>query len=154
MKRRAVIAALALVAVVAPAAMAQVSRPAGGSDYTPRLGDLMNMVQTRHIKLWFAAKNSSWDLAAYELAQIKAGLSDAAGMYSGLPVNNLTTMSDPLDALAAAIKAKDGKKFAASFGTLTTGCNACHQTMERSFVVIQQPPTSPFSNQSFAPARK
>ncbi|WP_445490746.1 hypothetical protein [Rhodopseudomonas sp. RCAM05734] len=153
MKRRVVIAALALVVLVASPAVAQMSRSTS-SDYTPRLGDLMNAIQSRHIKLWFAAKNLNWDLAAYELAQIKGGLSDAAGMYSGMPVSNLTTMSDPLDLLAAAIKAKDGKKFAASFGTLTAGCNACHQTMERGFVVIQQPVASPFSNQSFAPAKK
>jgi hypothetical protein len=153
MKRYAVIAALALLVPAAPPAVAQMSRSTG-SDYTPRLGDLMNAIQSRHIKLWFAAKNLNWDLAAYELAQIKGGLSDAAGMYSGMPVSNLTTMSDPLDALAAAIKAKDSKKFATGFGTLTAGCNACHQTMERGFVAIQQPTTSPFSNQSFAPAKR
>jgi hypothetical protein len=154
MTRRAVIAVLALAIVSVPAAIAQVSRPTGGSDYMPRLGDIMNTIQARHIKLWFAAKNLNWDLAAFELAQIKTGLSDAAGMYSGMPVNNLTTMSDPLDSLAGAIQAKDSKTFAASFGTLTAGCNACHQTMERSFVVIQRPATSPFSNQSFAAPKK
>ena len=151
MKRRAVVAALAL-GVLAFPAFAQVSRSAG-SDYLPRLGDIMSLIQSRHMKLWFAARNSNWDLAAFELAQIKGGLTDAAGMYSGMPVNNLTTMAEPLDALAAAIKAKDGKKFASSFGTLTAGCNACHQTMERGFVIIQQPVTSPFSNQSFAPPK-
>jgi hypothetical protein len=153
MKRRVVIAALALVSLMASPAVAQMSKSTG-SDYTPRLGDLMNAIQSRHIKLWFAAKNLNWDLAAYELAQIKGGLSDAAGMYSGMPVNNLATMSDPLDLLAVALKAKDSKMFAASFGTLTAGCNACHQTMERGFVIIQQPATSPFSNQSFAPAKR
>jgi len=153
MTRRVVLAVLALTIVSVPAAIAQISRPTGGSDYMPRLGDIMNTIQSRHIKLWFAAKNRNWDLAAFELAQIKTGLSDAAGMYSGMPVNNLTTMSDPLNALAGAIRGKDNKTFAASFGTLTAGCNACHQTMERGFVVIQQPANSPFSNQSFAPTK-
>jgi hypothetical protein len=151
MKRRAVIAAIALVILSFPA-MAQIPRP--GDSYLPRLGDLMGMIQSRHVKLWVAARNLNWDLASYELEHIRSGLADAAVMYSGIPVTNVTTMSEPLDAIAAAIKARDGKKFAISFGTLTAGCNACHQTMDRGFVVIQQPATAPFSNQTFAPLKK
>src|SRR5207237_9639002 len=33
----------------------------------PLLGDIMNAVQTRHMKLWFAGKAFNWELATYEL---------------------------------------------------------------------------------------
>jgi hypothetical protein len=113
----------------------------------------MNAVQARHIKLWFAGKAANWELAAYELRQLKAGVVEAALMYEGIPVSNVTTMSNPLQSLADAIDARDGKGFAKAFGELTAGCNSCHQSMERGFVAIVQPAASPFSDQSFAPKK-
>jgi hypothetical protein len=49
-----------------------------------RLGDIMGAAQWRHIKLWFAGKLLNWDLAAYELSQIKGSLVDAATLYPGI----------------------------------------------------------------------
>jgi len=40
----------------------------------PALADIMTAVQWRHIKLWFAGKFRNWDLANYELRQIKVSL--------------------------------------------------------------------------------
>ena len=95
--------------------------------YVPRLGDIMNAVQSRHIKLWFAGKARNWELAAYELRQLKAGLVEAAVLYEGIPVTNVTTMAKPVQSISDAIEAKDGKRFAKAVGELTDGCNACHQ---------------------------
>ena len=122
--------------------------------YVPRLGDIMNAVQTRHIKLWFAGKAQNWELAAYELRQLKAGLLEAAVLYQGIPVSNVTTMTKPVQSISDAIDAKDFKRFTKAVGELTDGCNSCHQTMQRGFVAIQMPTTSPFSDQSFAPTQK
>jgi hypothetical protein len=121
--------------------------------YVPRLGDIMSLVQARHIKLWFAGKAANWQLADFELRQLKAGLLEAALMYEGIPVSNVTTMSQPGQSVADAIDARDGKRFAKAFGELTTGCNGCHQSMGRGFVGIQLPTTSPFSDQVFAPPK-
>jgi hypothetical protein len=49
-----------------------------------RLGDIMGAAQWRHIKLWFAGKLLNWDLAAYELSQMKGSLVDAATLYPGI----------------------------------------------------------------------
>ena len=76
----------------------------------PRLGDIMNAVQTRHIKLWFAGKAQNWDLAAYELRQLKAGLLEAAVLYEGIPVSNVTTMTKPVQSISDAIDGKDFKR--------------------------------------------
>jgi hypothetical protein len=114
----------------------------------------MEAAQLRHIKLWFAGKAQNWELAAYELRLIRASLEDAATLYTGIPVTNVTTMSAPIQSLAAAIEAKDTGKFAKAFGELTSGCNACHQSIGRGFVVMRVPTEQPFSNQLFAPQKK
>ncbi|NPU64474.1 hypothetical protein HL667_05635 [Bradyrhizobium sp. 83012] len=119
--------------------------------YLPRLGDIMNLIQVRHAKLWFAGQAKNWDLAGYELAQLKQSLTDAAIFYSGLPVNNVTTLSQPIQSISDAIAAKDGKRFASAVTELTSGCNACHATMDRGYVAIRIPTDKPFGNQDFRP---
>jgi hypothetical protein len=132
---------------LAPLALAQ------GETYVPALGDIMSAIQSRHIKLWFAGRNRNWDLARYELEQIRQGLENAATLYSGIPVNYVGATVDPIKEMGAAITAKDGPKFLKGYAALTTACNACHQGINRGFIVIRLPSTSPFSDQSFAPPR-
>ncbi|CAL77186.1 conserved hypothetical protein; putative signal peptide [Bradyrhizobium sp. ORS 278] len=139
-----VLAGTALSLAVAPA-------PSNADQYLPRLGDIMNLVQVRHAKLWFAGQAKNWDLAAYELAQLKQSLADAASFYAGLPVDNVTTLSQPIQSISDSIAAKDGKRFASAVTELTSGCNACHATMERGFVAIRIPTDKPFGNQDFRP---
>jgi cytochrome c556 len=155
MKLRGYTAALLMVGCLASSAIAQSQLdPTIGERYVPRLGDIMNSVQARHIKLWLAAKALNWDLAAYELRQIKGGVVEAALLYEGIPVTNVTTMTKPVQSVADAIAAKDSRRFAKAFGELTDGCNSCHSSMQRGFITIQPPTASPFSNQSFAPPAK
>jgi hypothetical protein len=155
MKLRGYIVALLMIGLLTPLAIAQTNlAPVVSEQYVPRLGDIMNAIQARHMKLWFAGKALNWDLAAYELRQIKAGLLEAAVMYPGIPVTNITTMTEPVQSVADAIEAKDSKRFATALGGLTSGCNSCHQSMERGFIVIQAPTVSPFSNQVFPPQHK
>ncbi|WP_257168309.1 hypothetical protein [Bradyrhizobium sp. SRS-191] len=136
---------------LAGTAIALAVAPSNADQYLPRLGDIMNLVQVRHAKLWFAGQAKNWDLAAYELAQLKQSLADAAGFYSGLPVDNVTTLSQPIQSISDAITAKDGKRFASAVTELTSGCNACHATMERGYVAIRIPTEKPFGNQDFRP---
>lgn len=155
MKTRVFLAgSLAIVASLSVAVAQQPSRGPAASDNGPRLADIMEAAQARHLKLWFAGKNQNWGLADYELAQIKARLEDAAMLYPGLPVTDVTTMAKPLKAISDAITAKDAAKFAKGFNELTAGCNSCHQGIGREFIVIQVPTTSPYSNQVFVPAKK
>jgi hypothetical protein len=155
MKLRGYMVALLTVCSMAPLAIAQSTlEPTTSEHYVPRLGDIMNSVQSRHMKLWFAGKALNWELAAYELRQLKAGLLEAALLYEGIPVTNVTTMTKPLQSLADAIEAKDSRRFATTAGELTDRCNACHQSMQRGFIVIQTPTVSPFGNQVFPPQKK
>ncbi len=110
--------------------------------------------QWRHIKLWFAAKDHNWALAAYELAQIKANLVEAAALYSGIPVGDIATMAEPIRSIEKAVQSKDQAGFVNAFNALTAGCNACHRDMGRDFIEIKVPAGSPFGNQVFAPSTK
>jgi len=155
MKLRGSMAALLTFFVLTSLAVAQGGMNALTTEpYVPRLGDIMNAIQFRHMKLWFAGKARNWDLAAYELRQLESGLMEAATLYPGIPATNVTRMTDPAQALADAIEAKDSRRFAKAVGEFTGGCNACHQSIGRSFIVMRVPTESPFSNQVFPPPAK
>jgi hypothetical protein len=119
--------------------------------YVPQLGDIMNAVQLRHQKLYLAAEARNWPLAAYESRRLRASLAEAAMLYSGIPVSNVTTLGSRLEAVDHAIAAKNRKGLADAFAELTGGCNECHQSIGRGFIVIRQPTDQPFGNQQFSP---
>ena len=145
MRRLAVIGAVLLSLVLPPFAAAQEEA------LRPRLGDIMVAAQWRHIKLWFAGKSRNWDLASYEVDRLRESLEIAALLYTGIPADDVNATADPIEAIRAAIAAKDGGKFRKGFNDLTAACNACHEHIGRGFIVIQTPTSSPFSDQDFAP---
>lgn len=148
-----VIAAIALAASVMFAAAQPAKEP-----YQPGLGEFMTATQLRHAKLWFAGNQSNWDLAAYEIDEIKEGLEDAARLFptfDGIPVAEMIkTIIDPrIEELEKAVRAKSSTKFTAAFDELTNGCNSCHAGASKPFIRIQRPIASPLTNQNFAPER-
>ncbi|MBU6464776.1 hypothetical protein [Bradyrhizobium sp.] len=126
--------------------------PISRGDTVPRLGEIMRGKQWGHIKLWFAGKERNWSLAGYELAQIRASLAQAASLYSGIPIDNVAIMAEPIRSIDQAIQSKDSAGFGKAFKDLTTGCNACHRKMGREFIEIAMPKESPFRDQVFAPS--
>lgn len=118
----------------------------------PRIGDMMLMQQIRHLKLWFAGRERNWELAAFSVDELKEGFEDVAKLLGGDTVEK--AVEAPLAALEKAVEAKDRNAFTAAYDKLTEGCNACHRTLNHAFVVIKRPTSQPFTNQSFAPARK
>jgi len=143
--------------IMAASAMLATAQPAG-APYEPGLGEFMMATQLRHAKLWFAGKSRNWDLAAYEIDEIKEGLQDAARLHStvdGVPVADMIkTIIDPrIERLEKAVDAKNNLQFAAAFDELTDGCNACHAGAGKPFIRIQRPSEPPLSNQNFAPVK-
>ena len=137
------VAAVALVPLVAAAQTSQ--KP------LPRLADIMTAVQFRHSKLWTAGQQKNWELAGYELELVKASLNEAIALYTDIPVDNITMIDPPIRSMEKAIDARNGVAFGKAFGELTAGCNACHQSTGRGFIVMTVPTASSFGNQSFAP---
>ena len=155
MKKTAFVLLTGLALVGAPGGA--ISEPA--KPYEPGLVEFMMLVQNHHAKLWLAGNARNWELADYQVDELKELLEDIAKripVYKEVPVGKMieaTTMA-PIDDVEAAIKARDGKAFASAFDKLTAACNSCHEAANRGFIVVQRPAASAFPNQSFAPKRK
>ena len=128
--------------------------PMMGESYVPGLGEIMEAIQWRHIKLSYAGKLANWELAGFELGQIQESLSDAARLYQNIPIERVNMVEQPLMALSEGIEAKNGARFSRAFTDLTDACNSCHTAAHVSFITIQVPTASPFSDQSFVPKGK
>ena len=161
--RIAVLAALSLAgaAGVASAQTAPPTPPAssGPVPYVMGMGDLMNtLIQPRHAKLGLAGRAENWALANYALSELRqafAGIVKAVPKFRGMPVGDLVdlALTQPLNAVEAAIKQQDTQKFAAAYDQVTQGCNACHMELDHPYVVIKTPDASAFPNQEFKAQR-
>ena len=152
---RTVIGIIVASAVIAAgAALAQEAarqvEPAGEPDL-PRLGDIMVLQQMRHIKLWFAGSAANWPLADYEIDQLDDGFDAATKLLGGDIVRQ--QVGEAMSELKKSVDGKDSAAFAIAFDKLSSGCNACHHTLDHGFIVIQRPRLLPYSNQDFAPQK-
>ena len=125
-------------------------------DIKPGLGEIMSVVQQHHAKLFYSGSAGNWELADYQLDEIKEGLDSAVKFYPKFkevkaPLSELipSMMHVDLERVADAIKKKNKGEFTKSFQSLTVSCNRCHQAAEHSFIVIQVPGASEFTNQKF-----
>lgn len=118
--------------------------------YKPGLGEFMMGIQVHHAKIWYAGKNQNWDLADFEVGEIKETLDDVKKYCTDRPeVKSLPILYPALDSVSNAIKAKNLKRFETNFALLTNSCNRCHQSTHHQFNVIKTPDTPPFTNQEF-----
>ncbi|MBI3335939.1 cytochrome c [Candidatus Peregrinibacteria bacterium] len=124
----------------------------------PGLGEIMGIVQQHHAKLFYSGTRGNWELAQYQIDEIKEGLEDVAKYYPTfkevkLPLKDLIPkmMDEPLRNVASAIQKKDAKAFKTAFAAMTKSCNSCHQAAEHGFIVIQAPIGQEFTNQQFSP---
>jgi hypothetical protein len=128
------------------------------TSYLPSVSDFMiATIQPRHIRLWLAAQNKNWDFAAYELANLKGAfnrLGRAHPTSNDVPLQDMITSitEQPFEDLNNAIRSKDATGFLKAYGDLTSGCNTCHQGVNRGVVVIRVPPNAFVADQDFAPA--
>lgn len=146
------------VALAQPAAQPpSADRAKGPAVYRPGLGDLMTAtIQPRHIKLALAGHAKNWDYAAYELHELSEAFGRIAEVWpewQSMPIPDMmrAALGGPMATLTQAIKNRDADQFAAAYGQLTDGCNACHQSANRGFVVIQPPQASSYPDQDFTP---
>jgi hypothetical protein len=122
--------------------------PSAGADavgFAPRFDDLMTLlIQPRHIKLYYAGMNYNWELAAFELAELRSAFRQTARVFPTYRNDDVTAalqaFAEPkMQAVEAAVKTGDRKSFVAAYAQLTSGCNACHAYLEHPFVVITVP---------------
>jgi hypothetical protein len=126
--------------------------------YFPGLGDFMARIQVTHAKLWLAGEAKNWELAEYEVGEIKETFSDVQDYvprYRNIPVGEMieAIMTGTIAEMESAITTRDPSKFSAAYDKLTESCNSCHAAAGRPFIAIQRPAQSNFSNQKFTPAK-
>ncbi len=133
--------------------------PEAPKSYVPGVEQFMGVILSQHAKLWYAGKARNWELAEFELGEIKEVMGDIQDL---VPVFKNLPFADMLDAvivkeiadLEKAIASKNFKKFSAGYDKLTQACNACHEGTEMGMVVIQRPTRPAFFNQDFRPRKK
>ena len=110
----------------------------------------MSNIQIHHAKLWFAGINGNWDLANFEINEIKESFGGLKKYETERVETKMIPMINiPLDSVNAAIQRKDLKSFKNDFVLLTKTCNECHQANHFEFNRIKIPETPPFTNQVF-----
>ena len=116
----------------------------------------MTLAQARHSKLWFAGQAGNWQLAAYELDELKEAFDDVSRYHPVHEGSKLSTVellnkiiTPRIGALDEAIGGRDAARFTQSFDALTQGCNQCHQALNFGFNVITRPTGNPYTNQDF-----
>jgi len=151
------VAAIAVLFIGAsPRALADDQKPANAQEgYVPTLNLLMVATQLSHFKLWYAGTVQNWQLANYELAQIRTGIDRTRHLYPNNALSNMAKMTPAADDVENAIKARDSVKFSAAFSKLTAECNACHEATGFGFIRMRDPrlspiETSPFSDELFS----
>ena len=93
----------------------------------------MIFTQIRHAKLWLAGNAGNWELADYEIDELKEVLENAAKHvpdYKGIPVGKMieSVALAPIEDVEKAIKAKDRARFTTAYDQLTAACNTCHKS--------------------------
>ena len=151
---------LALVgaAAIAQPATAPEAKSETPKTYLPGIEQFMNVIQSEHAKLWYAGQARNWELAAYQLGEIKEIMGDVQEIYSkfkDLPFADMLdkVITGEIAALEKAIEKKDANAFRAGFAKLTDACNSCHTATGMGFVVIKTPSQPAFFNQEFAPRK-
>lgn len=121
------------------------------SAYKPGLGEFMNGIQVHHAKLWFAGQAQNWELADFEIKEIKEALDDIRLYCADRPeVKSLPMLLPVVDSLSSIISRHDTAGFHKQFTALTITCNNCHQVTDHGFNKIIIPTTPPLSNQDFS----
>ena len=123
--------------------------------YKPGFGEFMSGIQVHHAKLWFAGINNNWDLADFEIHEIKESLDGLRNFQPERKETKFLSQLDPsIDSISKAIAKKNANNFKTSFVFLTAACNNCHKSVDYPFNDVKIPDTPPFSNQVFTKKEK
>jgi hypothetical protein len=112
----------------------------------------MTTMQLHMGKLWFPAKESNWELAKYELDELREAMQSAKSLHE---VKNGVALSNVLDSvlqtqvaqLAESIKRKSPVEFQQSYDDTLSACNGCHMEAGYKFIHVVRPIAPPVTNQ-------
>jgi hypothetical protein len=111
----------------------------------------MTTIQLHAGKLWFSAKAANWDLAEYELDELKETMEAAKGLNAeknGVKISNVldSVLQTQVAHLAESIKRKSSTEFQKSYDETLSACNGCHTESGYKFIRIVRPSAPPVTN--------
>ena len=120
----------------------------------PGLGDYMTTIQLHAGKLWFAAKASNWELAEYELDELKETMEAAKGLNAeknGVKISGVldSVLQTQVAQLTESINRKNPAEFQKSYDETLSACNGCHTEAGYKFIHIVRPIAPPVTNQKW-----
>lgn len=132
--------------------------------YHPELGEQMLGIQIRHARLWFAGEAQNWNLAAFEIQELKEAFDAVVEQNPEHAIFQPDKLSDilpamtnaPIKALRDAVDHSSKPEFEKAFDNLSAACTGCHHVAGNDFLVIQRPTTPMLDNlkTSVTPAPK
>jgi heme exporter protein D len=127
---------------------------ATAKDLAPGLGEYMTTIQLHAGKLWFAAKASNWELADYELNELKETMEAAKALNAeknGVKISGVldSVLQTQVAQLADSIKRKSSVEFQKSYDETLSACNGCHTEAGFKFIHIVRPSAPPVTNQKW-----
>ena len=127
---------------------------ASAKEAVPGLGEYMTTIQLHAGKLWFAAKASNWELANYELDELKETMESAKALNAeknGVKISGVldSVLQTQVAQLAEAIKRKSTAEFQKSYDEILSACNGCHTEAGYKFIHIIRPSAPPVTNQKW-----
>ena len=132
---------------------------ASAKQAVPGLGEYMTTIQLHAAKLWFAAKASNWELADYELDELKETMEAAKALNAeknGVKISGVldSVLQTQVAQLAEAIKRKSPAEFQKLYDETLSACNGCHTEAGFKFIHIVRPSAPPVTNQKWEMAPK
>ena len=132
---------------------------ASAKESAPGLGEYMSTIQLHAGKLWFAAKVSNWDLAQYELDELKETIEAAKALNAeknGVKISSVldSVLQTQVAELDKSIKSKSPTEFQKSYDETLSACNGCHTEAGYKFIHIVRPTAPPVTNQKWETVAK
>ena len=127
---------------------------ASAKESAPGLGEYMTTVQLHAGKLWFAARATNWELAQYELDELKETMEAAKGLNAeknGIKISNVldSVLQTQIAELDKSVKGKKQTDFQKSYDETLSACNGCHTEAGYKFIHIIRPSAPPVTNQQW-----
>ena len=149
MKKVVLVIALALVVILAacqPTQKPVVIKTEGGTvtldqlgKTLPGFGVLMHRVGLRITNTFYAAQAGNWDLAEYELEEMKEDFQTGQITRPERKQAVQTFLDGAFAKLEKATKAKKFNDFKTVFDNTVKACNGCHTSSDKPFIQYQLP---------------
>jgi len=129
----------------------------GAATAHPRLGSLMTEVGRRFELLGRAATARRWELAEFELGELRETFDDVPravmpdDVKADVPTLARTFVPVIEDALAGAVATHDLAQLEPAFAAAADACNKCHQAAGKAFIEVPARPGQPVPRLDPAP---